>query len=256
MDLAAGAIAAGVGIATTGAVGATSVRLTFDDVTQAGRVTITGSSAGPSLPAGFLLAEPALYYDLRTTATFLGAVEVCIQYAGIVFLDESQIALLHYEDGAWVDRTISLDTTLDRVCGRVESLSPFAVAQRSCLTISGFSTPLVALVPVSEEPLLPGKAFKRGQALPLMLGLSCQEVAVTEPGFAPRIVEVTRSGEALPLETITLDTGQANDHGLLFRRAGGKWVYNMSTGGLSVGTYAITIELADRTRYISGFVLK
>lgn len=36
---------------------------------------------------------------------------------------------MHYENGAWVDVTTSLDTDANRICGNVASLSPFAVFQ-------------------------------------------------------------------------------------------------------------------------------
>jgi len=35
------------------------------------------------------------------------------------------LKLFHYEDGAWVDCTVSVDTVAHTITGRVNSLSPF-----------------------------------------------------------------------------------------------------------------------------------
>jgi hypothetical protein len=67
--------------------------------------------------------------SITTTAVFAGLIEVCIDYSGITFQDESQLKLFHFEDGAWVDHTTSLDTVNNSICARVSSLSPFAIFQ-------------------------------------------------------------------------------------------------------------------------------
>jgi hypothetical protein len=54
-------------------------------------------------------------------------VTVCINYAGITFAEGTLAQLFHFEGGAWVDRTVSLDTTSQVVCAAVTSLSPFAI---------------------------------------------------------------------------------------------------------------------------------
>ena len=40
---------------------------------------------------------------------------------------EAELKLLHFEGGAWMDVTTSLDTVNDIICGDVTSLSPFAI---------------------------------------------------------------------------------------------------------------------------------
>src|SRR5439155_11597253 len=101
--------------------GTTPVTLTFAAVTVAGTTSLTTSSAGPVPPAGFRLGDPPTYYELSTTALFAGPITVCIDYSGISFINESQLRLFHFEGGAWVDRTISLDTT-NIICARVDLL--------------------------------------------------------------------------------------------------------------------------------------
>jgi len=98
--------------------------LTFAEVTAAGFTSVSGLTAGqaPDLPTGYA-AGSALYYDVSTTATFLGDVMVCLPYEPL-----ADAHVLHF-DGAWVDVTLEQQGGL--VCGVVSSLSPFAVAEAS-----------------------------------------------------------------------------------------------------------------------------
>jgi hypothetical protein len=52
---------------------------------------------------------------------------VCINYTGISFGNEAELTLNHYESGAWVDQTISLDTVNNVICASVSSFSSFAI---------------------------------------------------------------------------------------------------------------------------------
>jgi uncharacterized delta-60 repeat protein len=105
------------------------VRVTFDSVTQAGQTDGTISVAGPPPPAGFQLGDPPTYIDLSTTAVFAGSVEVCIDYTGFPFSDETLMRLFHFVNAMWTDITTSLDTIDDVICGVTTSLSPFAVLE-------------------------------------------------------------------------------------------------------------------------------
>ena len=67
-----------------------------------------------------MLGEPPTYYDVTTTAAFDGPATVCINYSGIGYQSESGLKLFHLEDGAWVDRTVSLDTGANVICNRSE----------------------------------------------------------------------------------------------------------------------------------------
>jgi len=107
--------------------GTTPVTLTFDEVTGAGFTSLTTSNGGPLPPSGFILGTPPVYYDMSTTAAFAGNIEVCLDYTGTAFIDETALRLYHFEGGAWVNVTISHDLTNDVICGNVSSLSPFAI---------------------------------------------------------------------------------------------------------------------------------
>ena len=107
--------------------GATPAKLTFSNVTQGGMTSLTMASTGAAPPAGFLVGNPAQYFDLSTTAVFSGTVTVCINYTAITFVNSPR--LFHYNGSAWVDVTISVDTANHTVCGSVTSFSPFAIFQ-------------------------------------------------------------------------------------------------------------------------------
>jgi hypothetical protein len=108
--------------------GGTPVILTFDNITESGETNLSTSGSGPEPPAGFQLGDPATYYDITTTATYNGMIEVCVSYSGVTFSGPAaDLKLLHYEDPLWVDCTTFVDTENEVIYGSVSSLSPFAV---------------------------------------------------------------------------------------------------------------------------------
>ncbi|MBK8979067.1 MAG: hypothetical protein IPM29_24485 [Planctomycetes bacterium] len=109
--------------------GTSPVTLTFDNVTAAGDTTVTTSTTGPAIPSGFQLGGAGVYYEVTTTADFAGNVEICIDYTGTTFVDETTLQLLHYEHGQWVNVTTTRDPATNRICGVVRSFSPFVVVE-------------------------------------------------------------------------------------------------------------------------------
>jgi outer membrane protein assembly factor BamB len=112
----------------------------FEEITSGGDSALTAGADGPAPPAGFKLGEPATYYDVSTTAAFDGPVLVCINYAGIAYLDEPALRLFHLEEGEWVDRTVSLDADRDVICASVVHLSPFAIFEPSGPSLAGVTS--------------------------------------------------------------------------------------------------------------------
>ena len=107
----------------------TSVILTFDFVAHPGDVSlVVKSAASIDPPSGFALAGTNTAFDLTTTTTFAG-VEVCVSYDHTI-ANESALRVLHFHDGVWSDITErdSPDSTNNRICGRTNSFSIFAVA--------------------------------------------------------------------------------------------------------------------------------
>jgi hypothetical protein len=234
-----------------------AVSLTFDSVATSGTTGVTRTNTGPEPPAGFSLGHPPTYYELSTTAASSGSVQVCINYTGTNYGNESKLKLFHFEGGKWEDRTVSLDTTNDIICASVMSLSPFAVLEDRRIEAEGLKPPLADLTPEGLPVAMPGNAFKQGRTLPLRLGLFRDGVALSNADVSPpQIVALIRNGEALDLATMDVDAGQANDNGTLFRFSDGNWAYNLSTQGLSPGTYTITMQMPDGRRWNAGFVLR
>ena len=128
----AGAVGAGGGNTQPGSNVAVSpapgVTLTFTSVLTAGDTSAT--TGGPAPPTGFRI--DGVVYDIATTATFSGLVQVCLPYSPT----DANPALYHYEvvppatTPSWTDRTTSVDSANHVVCGSVSSLSPFAVLMR------------------------------------------------------------------------------------------------------------------------------
>ncbi len=123
--------------------------------------------------------------------------------------------------------------------------------------VEGLQAPLASLRSEAQPPIFPDRAFKQGRTLPLKLQLFCGSTLLTDADVPPpEIVSLVRLGDAIDLETVDLDAGQANDSGFLFKFSDDKWVYNLSTAGLSSGTYTISIRMPDGFNRRTGFVLK
>jgi hypothetical protein len=209
------------------------VTVTFSSVTQAGSTTLTTSGSGPAPPAGFAVGNPPIYYDLSTTAQFSGNVTVCINYAGVTFASGSP-RLFHYENGVWVDRTVSVDTTNQIVCGTVTSLSPFALFEPTAT----FSIKLL---------YDPTESKTSGGTFPIKIQItdaagnnrSSPQIVVT----AARVVRVS-DGSSLPLQ----DSGDANPdfHFRFDATLGGTggYIFNLSTKGFAGGTYLLFFSVA------------
>ncbi|MFT5232298.1 MAG: hypothetical protein ACI9UK_000013 [Candidatus Krumholzibacteriia bacterium] len=121
--------------------------LTFDDVTTSGSTTASMGASGPGAPAGFIFGDPIEYWEIATTATFTGDIEVCLPYDPSNFIgDESELVLLHWDNTldppAWVDITTNIDTRGNEVCGTTSHLSPFVVATTAFVSSVGETVPM------------------------------------------------------------------------------------------------------------------
>jgi len=130
----------------------TPVTITFEKVTGEGTTGVTTSEIGPPPLLGFKLGTPPVYYEIATTATYEGSIEICIDYHGIAYDNELLLKLFHYEGDAWVDITSFLDTSNDIICGLASSLSPFAVFEENIAPVIGEIG--AAVDPVSVDTLV------------------------------------------------------------------------------------------------------
>jgi hypothetical protein len=107
----------------------TPVTLTFDNVTGAGNTTVTTSGTGVPPPSGFRLGSPPTYYEITTTSTFTGNVEICIDYSGTSF-NSKNLKLFHLlPNSEWENITTSHDEANKIICGVTTSFSTFAVLE-------------------------------------------------------------------------------------------------------------------------------
>jgi hypothetical protein len=103
------------------------VTLTFDTIRSPGRSTLRIVRAGDDAPKGFRAGKPAQYYDLATTARYTGRIRVCVGYRRQSFGKATTVRLFQQTKQTWTDRTVSLGTRTQRVCGRSASLGRYAV---------------------------------------------------------------------------------------------------------------------------------
>ena len=97
--------------------------ITYSSVATTGDTSLTQLS---SAPAAFSIKNNPIYFDLSTTAIFTGTVTICVKYTDEA--GENSFKFLHFEVNKWVDRTVSLDTANNIICGSVTFFSPFIVA--------------------------------------------------------------------------------------------------------------------------------
>ena len=106
------------------------VRLTFTNVSGAGNTSIATGNTGPPPPGSLSFGDDPTFYNLSSTATFSGSIQVCIHYDEANFsVPETSLRVLHYDGVSWVDITTSLDTNANILCGTTTTLSPFAIAE-------------------------------------------------------------------------------------------------------------------------------
>ena len=212
--------------------GTTPGSVTFSEVTGAGTTSLVTSSSGPPPPSGFKLGTPPTYYEVTTTATFSGSVDVCISYAGISFHGpESGLKLYHFEDPSWVNRTSALDTVNDVICATVTSFSPFAILEP-------------AYVATVQQPINPDGSSvfnaKRG-VVPVKFGLALGGEPTCD--LPPATIALTRTSDATPAPINASSFVTAADNGANFRISDCQYVYNVGASSIGQGTYLVEIEI-------------
>ena len=130
--------------------------------------------------------------------------------------------------------------------------------------IDGLSSPMAKLVPAGDPVPFPTKAFSAGNTRPLKMRVLCGDASLSDSTVdPPEIVglsEATRG--ALDIHALNLnqdDTNNPNDPFFRFNNSlqgGGQWAYSMRTALIGTGTFTLTIRIAGRKDYVTGFVLQ
>ncbi len=128
--------------------GPTGASVTFAGVTVAGATSVLTLVSPPPLGASYLLAG-SQYYDVSTTATVVTPITICLDFTPGSVAEE--VTLLHFEGGAWVDVTSSVDLVNGEVCGQTSGLSPFAIATAVVLDTTILAAPEPSTVNTSAE---------------------------------------------------------------------------------------------------------
>jgi len=109
----------------------TGTTITFGSVVAGGLTTVTSTQDGPPPPTGFELLDT--YYDIETTATFSGMIQIAIPYdeSGLTLGEELALRLRHYDEmlEEWIDITTLVDTEENIVYGETDHLSFFAITR-------------------------------------------------------------------------------------------------------------------------------
>jgi hypothetical protein len=103
---------------------APTVTVTYSSVSSRGSTQLTTSATGDTPPQGVQLRPGGLYYDLETTASFTGSVDVCFGYDAAAS-DGYALQLFRRVDGEWSDVTTTVGATT--VCGSAAGLGTFAI---------------------------------------------------------------------------------------------------------------------------------
>lgn len=156
----------------------------YSDVTTAGNtaVTSTNVSSLTTPPTLEIVGYPPVYYDVSTTASYSGPVNVCLAYdpAGLTLAAQQTVKVLHQQGATFSNVTSSVDTANHVVCGQVSSFSQFVVAQ-STIPVGvqapgGFSTKGIGPLNVT---ILGSASFVVTQVDPSSLKLLSQGILST-----------------------------------------------------------------------------
>jgi hypothetical protein len=130
--------------------------------------------------------------------------------------------------------------------------------------IDGLASPMTKLVPTGDPVPFPTKAFSAGTTRPLKLRLTCGDVNLTDSSVdPPEIVGLSEATRGpLDIRAINLNSDNTNNPNDPFFRfnntlsGGGQWAYSMRTALIGTGTFTLSVRIAGRKEYVTGFVLE
>jgi len=162
---------------------------------------IADSSAEGALPGQFQLLGQ--YFHVMTTATVLQPIHVCASYQEDIngYVDgstskEGDLKMLHYEGGLFTNVTvrpesadpIKTDYSLNILCGKVDSLSEFALVVPSAGPVGGIGEPPDTAGASGQEAGVPpaNSNWSAGGHVALAGGLAAAAIAIVGGWYARR----------------------------------------------------------------------
>lgn len=218
------------------------VTVTFAAVTIAGQTTVEQVAPGTlsaTVPGGFQIdGGPA--FEISTTASISTPIQLCFDASTVtdpaVF---ATLAVLHGENGVFVDRTVSRDFATATICASVSSLSPFVMARR--------------IGPAYHVQLLydAARAAASGSTIAVRVNLldaSGRNVSAANVTLKALSMTSAAGGSGIPVN----DAGRSNPNGFFrFDPTLGGYIFNLNTRGLKTGSYQLSIEGPDKPlRYV------
>jgi len=130
-----------------------NVSVTFSRVTASGTAAVTPlSEADGAVPANFSVfgtGDVDIFYDVSTSATTEGPITTCFAYPDrdndaavdrtFPALHENDLAVLHEENGVFVDRTAVRDPAGNVICAVTTSLSQLTLGDSTDMDLCGMS---------------------------------------------------------------------------------------------------------------------
>jgi len=230
-----------------GGTSTTTVEMTFESVETAGVTTVsatsTPSGGASGSPPGFKAGTPPVYYDVSTTASFSGSVNLCFSWQEGQYKNENNIELFHFENGDYVRVTTSRDTFNNKVCGQVTSLSPFAIFETS-YSFTGF------FAPVDNFPTR--NTVKAGSGVPVKFSLNGdQGLAIMYSGYPLSQPMACTSGT--PSDTVD-ETLTAGSSSLSYDAASDMYTYIWKTNkSWAKSCRRLIVKLSDGSEHTADF---
>ncbi len=208
--------------------------VTFADVTETGDTSVTVFNDPPAPePQGFTFLGD--YWEVTTTAQLAedSKITLSIHYddADVPAGQEQWLALLHWENGEWMDITVRpIDTVNNVITGECTSLSPFGIALGP--QFRGL------LQPVNNDGT---SIFKLKSTVPIKFQLVAPDGSYVGDATA-RLNLAKILGEVTGTYQEATSTSQA-DSGNLFRydSTAKQYIFNLGTKGLSTGTWMLQV---------------
>jgi hypothetical protein len=182
-----------------------------------------------------------------------GAVPYTVTLAANEAFDTSRPFFLEVEgtvDGAPWSMTVPIGVGIAHTC---------TVGTRDLDGVDGLLSPMGRLVPKGDVVPFASREFNAGNSRPMKLLQLCGTHVLTGSEIAPP--EIVGLSEAVrgPIDISAIvfndDTG-TNDPFFRFNDSVKQWIFTMRTADLGTGRFTVTIRLAGRKDYVTGFVLK